>query len=159
MKKYLLLSLSIFIFSCQQKGNKNSVSNTSEEKVSNSDESVAVQHTEKNEQIGDTLYMKYGSKEGIFVAESSLDSIHSKIYVKFDNQKEGKITATLLPTTGKGNIRFSQIIFPDKTANGPFGKDLEVDLKQKGTYILVVGHSLMADNPFLGNFKIQLDYK
>lgn len=159
MKKYLLLSLSIFIFSCQQKENKNPVSNTPEETVINSDEGVAIQDTEKNEQIGDTLYMKYRNEDGLFIAESALDSIHSKIYVKFDNQKEGKLTATLLPITGKGNIRFSQIISPDKTANGPFGKDLEVDLKQKGTYILVVGHSLMADNPFLGNFKIQLDTK
>jgi hypothetical protein len=159
MKKYLLLSLSIFICSCRQKENKNPVSNTSEDTVSSSDESVSIQETEKNEQIEDTLYMKHRNKEGLFVAESALDSIHSKIYVKFDNEKKGKLTATLLPTTGKGNIRFSQIIYPDATANGPFGKDLEVDLKQKGTYILVVGHSLMADNPFWGSFKIQLDHK
>jgi hypothetical protein len=37
--------------------------------------------------------------------------------------------------------------------------NLKIPLKQKGDYILVIGHSLMADNPYWGKFKVQLDNK
>lgn len=67
--------------------------------------------------------------------------------------------ARIVPTTGKGNIRFNQIIFPDKTSDGPFGMDLKIQLKQKGNHIIVIGHSLMADNPFWGKFEVQLENK
>jgi len=69
------------------------------------------------------------------------------------------LRAKIVPTTGKGNIRFNQIIFPDKTSDGPFGTDLEIHLRQKGSYVLVIGRSLMADNPFSGGFKVQLETK
>lgn len=100
--------------------------------------------------------MNFKNKNDLFVAEGMLDSIHSRIYVKFKNEDLAQLNANIIPATGKGNIRFNQIIFPDKTSDGPFGIDLKISLKQKGDYIIVIGHSLMADNPYLGKFKVQL---
>jgi hypothetical protein len=37
--------------------------------------------------------------------------------------------------------------------------DLKIQLKQKGNHILVIGHSLMADNPFLGKFMVEFENK
>jgi hypothetical protein len=103
--------------------------------------------------------MNYSNGKGIYVAEGVLDSVHSKIYVKFKNEDSGELNAKIVPTTGKGNIRFNQIIFPDKSSDGPFGMDLKIGLKQKGDHILVIGHSQMADNPFWGKFEVQLENK
>jgi hypothetical protein len=152
MKNLLFILISIFFFSCQQKENKNA--------------SVPVlkpiptkKHSEENKQFGDTILMKYRNEKHLFTAEGSIDSIHSRIYVKFKNEDSGELKAKIITTTGKGNIRFNQIIFPDKTSDGPFGIDLKIQLKQKGNHILVIGHSLMADNPFLGKFKVELNKK
>jgi hypothetical protein len=95
----------------------------------------------------------------VFIAEGSLDSIHSKVYVKFKTEDLGELNGKIVTTTGKGNIRFNQIIFPDKSADGPFGMDLKIPLKQKGNYIIIIGHSLMADSPYFGKFKVQLENK
>ncbi|OXB16949.1 hypothetical protein [Flavobacterium reichenbachii] len=155
MKNSLILLLTIFFFSCQQKEN-----NIAPLKVT---DTIAAQkkiiEKKQNKQTGDTIVMNFKNEKGLFTAEGNLDSIHSKTYIKFNNENTGELKAKIIPTDGKGNIRFNQIIFPDKTSDGPFGMDLNISLNQKGNYILVIGHSLMADNPFFGKFKIELENK
>lgn len=164
MKFSLILLMSIFFFSCQQKDNKKTTVPASDlvstDSVIAKDSVVTKNIKEENKQLGDTIFMNFKNEEGFFVAEGSLDSIHSRIYVKFKNEDLGdELKAKIVPTTGKGNVRFNQIIFPDKSADGPFGMDLNIPLKQKGNYVLVIGHSLMADNPYWGKFKVQIENK
>lgn len=150
MKFSLLFLVSICLFACQQKENTKT-------SVGGAKQTLTEKTNEENKQIGDTIHLKFKDEKGFFIAEGAIDSIHSKIYVKFKNEEFGKLKAAIIPATGKGNIRFNQIIFPDKASDGPFGMDLQIDLKQKGNYILVIGPSLMADNPFWGKFKVQLE--
>jgi ABC-type xylose transport system substrate-binding protein len=153
MKNFLMLLLTIFFFSCQQKEN-NSTSRKAADTIITKKNNV---EKKENKQIGDTIVMNFRNEKGNFTAEGYLDSIHSKTYIKFNNENLGELKAKIVTAEGKGNIRFNQIIFPDKTSDGPFGMDLNIRLSQKGNYILVIGHSLMADNPFLGKFKVELE--
>ncbi len=160
MKNFSILLLSVFFFSCQQKETSktsNSVSDTIVTEKNKEDENKPVK--EENKQTGDTILMNFKDDKGLFLAEGQLDSVHSKVYIKFNTEDLGELSAKIIPTPGKGNIRFNQIIFPDKSSDGPFGMDLKIQLKQKGNYILVIGHSLMADNPYWGTFKVQLENK
>lgn len=150
MKYYLILLLSIFIFSCQQSKNKNVTMNSS-------DTIVLKKNKPENKQIGDTLYMYFKENKDSIFAEGLLDSIHPRIYVKIKNNDLSKLKASIIPSTANGNIRFNQIISPDNTSDGPFGRDLTIELKQKGNYILVIGHSLMADNAYWGKFEVKLE--
>ncbi|OXA75688.1 hypothetical protein SAMN05444397_11535 [Flavobacterium aquidurense] len=159
MKNFLILLLSIFFFSCQQKENKNTTVAVSDSVLSKKTNKDDKQTTAENKQITDTIVMNFRNEKGLFEAEGSLDSIHSKVFIKFKNENLGELNAQIIPAEGKGNIRFNQILFPDKTSDGPFGMDLKIELKQKGDYILVIGHSLMADNPYFGKFKVQLENK
>lgn len=156
MKNYLILLLSIFVFSCQQKGTKETAVETSDTIFVKKNKE---EKKEENKQIDDTIFMNFANNKGLYTSEGSLDSIHSKIYVKFKNEDLGELNAKIIPSTGKGNIRFNQIIFPDKSSDGPFGMDLKIQLKQKGNHIIVIGHSLMADSPFWGKFEVQLENK
>ncbi|WP_394773105.1 hypothetical protein [Flavobacterium sp.] len=156
MKIFSILLISIFFFSCQQKQTKNAAIYHSDTIAT---KKIEVRQKEENKQIGDTIFMNFKNKEGLFTAEGSLDSIHPRIYVKFKNEDLGELNGKIVPTTGKGNIRFSQIIFPDNTSDGPFSMDLKIQLKQKGNHILVIGHSQMADSPFWGKFEVQLENK
>ncbi|RED23452.1 hypothetical protein BD847_2505 [Flavobacterium cutihirudinis] len=163
MKYFILSFLSIFIFSCQQKENKNVIVESSDtiqkEKFKDENKQISETPEEENKQIGDTIFMNSKNKKDLFIAEGSLDSLHPRIYVKFKIEDLGKLKGNIVPTTGKGNIRFNQIIFPDKSSDGPFGMDLTIPLKQKGNYVLVIGHSQMADNPYYGKFKVELENK
>jgi len=152
MKNLCILLISIFFFSCQQKENK-------EASAESPIPVVQKEKKQENKQIGDTIFMNFKNEENAFVAEGHLDSLNSKVYVQFKNEDLGELNAQIIPDGGKGNIRFNQIIFPDKTSDGPFGMDLKIPLKQKRTHVLIIGHSLMADNPYYGKFKVQLDIK
>lgn len=156
MRNFSILLISLFYLSCQQKENNQAANNASD---TDAKEKKIEQHKEQNKQIGDTIAMNFKNNQGFYVANGSIDSINSRVYLKFNNESFSKINAKIIPTTGKGNIRFNQIIFPDNTSDGPFGMDLKIDLKQKGNYIIVIGHSQMADNPFYGKFKVQLETK
>ena len=156
MRNFSILLISLFFLSCQQKENKQAADIISD--VDPKGKKIE-QQKEQNKQIDDTIAMNFKNQEGFYIAEGSIDSIDSRVYLKFNNEIFKQLDAKIVPTTGKGNIRFNQIIFPDKTSDGPFGMDLKIDLKQKGNYIIVIGHSLMADNPFYGKFKVQLDAK
>jgi hypothetical protein len=152
MKFFLKLLISIFFFSCHLKEKENAAAPIQYP--------IAIEKKkEENKQIGDTIQMNFRNEEGFYTCEGSLDSIHSRVYITFKNEDLGALEARIVPTRGKGNIRFNQIIFPDKSSDGPFGMDLKIPLKQKGDYILVIGHSLMADNPYWGKFKVQLKNK
>lgn len=157
MKYSILFLISIFCFSCQQKENKKDAAQTVDPIIK--EKNTEHKNIEENIQTDDTIFMNFRNEKGFYTAESSLDSVHSKVYVKFMNENPGELNATLIPTTGKGNIRFNQIIFPDKSSDGPFGMDLKMPLSQKGNHILVIGHSLMADNPYFGKFEVKLENK
>lgn len=156
MKNFCMLLLSIFFFSCQQKEIKK---NSFPVPVSDSVSVIEKENIQKNKQIGDTILLNFKNEKGLYVAEGSLDSIHPRVYLKFKNEDSGEINAKILPSTGKGNIRFNQIIFPDQSSDGPFGMDLKINLTQKGNHIIVIGHSQMADNPFWGKFNVELEQK
>ena len=152
MKFFLTLLISFFFFSCHLTEKQNAA-------VPASYPVATELKKEENKQISDTIQMNFSNEEGFYTAEGSLDSIHSRVYIKFKNEDLGALEARIVPFTGKGNIRFNQIIFPDNFSDGPFGMELKIPLKQKGDYILVIGHSLMADNPYWGKFMLQLEKK
>jgi hypothetical protein len=154
MKKILLFLIPVLFFSCQKKENS-TVSNVVETPAP----IVKKEDKKDNKQIGDTIAMNFPDEKNMFKAEATFDSLNSKVYVKFKNEDLGELNASIIPEPGKGNIRFNQIIFPDKSSDGPFGMDLKMPIKQKGNYILVIGHSLMAENPYTGKFKVQMEIK
>ncbi len=152
MKNFIFLLLSIFFYSCQQKENKTN-------SIKTSDTIVTQKNKEENKKIDDTIFMKSKNSEGLYIAEGQLDSIHPRAFVKFKNENLGELDGKIILATANGNIRFNQIIFPDKSSDGPFGMDLKMQLTQKGNHIIIIGHSQMADNPYWGKFKVQLENK
>ncbi|MWB94089.1 hypothetical protein GON26_06920 [Flavobacterium sp. GA093] len=156
MKNFIPFLLSIFFISCQQKENKMDAVENKTDSTETSQPIVVEKNKEENKQIGDTIFLNSINEKDVFIAEGVLDSIHPRAYVKFKNEDLGELNAKIIPTTGKGNIRFNQIIFPDNTSDGPFGMDLKIPVKQKGNYILVIGHSQMADSPFWGEFRVEV---
>lgn len=152
MKRFIILLALFGLISCQNKQTK-SISVPAENNVEAKEINLI------NEQVGDTIELSFKDKNGFYTAESSLDSINTKVYVKFKSDTSGRLNATLIPTTGKGNIRFNQIMYPDNSSDGPFGISLDLNVTQKGTYVLVIGRSLMADNPFMGKFRVEVEVK
>lgn len=90
-------------------------------------------------------------------AKGKLDKDPITCYLQVD--RKAIITAKLVPLDKDLNIRFSQIILPDGTSDGPFGQELKYTLKQKGMHRFIVGSNLMADGKRKGDFEIKLAVK
>lgn len=78
------------------------------------------------------------------------------IYVEFVNEGYEKVIAHLSSSDSLANIRFSQIFLPDKTMDGPFGRDIKYQLPTDGLYKLSVNENMMAGDPWAGIFDIHL---
>jgi len=68
----------------------------------------------------------------------------------------GKLVGKIKVDTQPANIRFNQIVTPNGQSDGPFGQDIEYTLTQKGIYKLLIGHSLMAENAYVGHFQVSI---
>ncbi len=154
MKTLLAIVALIFVFSCTPKENDKVA-------LGNSIDIIAkpkkiAENKERNIQLNDTIKMLVEDGTGIYRAYGTIDSIHRRIYVIFTNKASGDLYAIVTPEKEQANLRFNQILFPDKTADGPFGKDIAVKINQIGEHTLIIGHSQMAENPYQGKFKIDL---
>lgn len=60
------------------------------------------------------------------------------------------------PDGQSGNLRWSQVIMPDGTMDGPFGQDTRYDLTQFGGYELIFNENNMSGDPWTGKATITI---
>lgn len=75
----------------------------------------------------------------------------------FDAGDYTRLRANLSSEAADANVRISQIIMPDGSADGPFGREMEYELTQRGTYQLIVNENIMAGDPWAGQFTIDIE--
>ncbi|MES2410634.1 MAG: hypothetical protein V4535_04230 [Bacteroidota bacterium] len=155
MKNCLVIVSLFFIFSCSPKESINTAIQGGSIDIIAKPKKIT-ENTNRNTQNDDTIRMVVEDGKGIYRADGKIDSRHSRIYVIFTNKAPGDLYAVVTPEKDDVNLRFNQILFPDKTADGPFGKDLAIKLNQIGEHTLIIGHSQMAENPYQGKFTIDL---
>lgn len=70
--------------------------------------------------------------------------------------KSTLLSGRLEVSKSPANIRFSQIVMPNGQSDGPFGRELDYKLPQKGVYKIKIAQNLMAENAFVGDFMMHL---
>lgn len=76
--------------------------------------------------------------------------------LKIKNFNGNKISGKILPENPEMNIRFNQIKLANGDYDGPFGREISYDIKQKGEIWLIVSKSNMASGETKGKFEIEL---
>ncbi|SHF41560.1 hypothetical protein [Chryseobacterium takakiae] len=77
--------------------------------------------------------------------------------LKIINFDQPKINAKISTKEKDFNIRFNQIKLPNGDYDGPFGRDLTYDIKEKGEVWLIIGKSNMASGNTKGSFTVSLE--
>ncbi|MBN8864529.1 MAG: hypothetical protein J0H92_14235 [Sphingobacteriales bacterium] len=108
-----------------------------------------------NVQIDTVIHLSLDSVQTA-TAKGAISKTKSQVYCFLSVKKKQTIRARLIPATDDLNIRFSQLIFPDKTTDGPFGRELVYPVRQPGTYQLVISPNRMASGPFNGDFELKV---
>jgi hypothetical protein len=85
----------------------------------------------------------------------------ARVSVLFNSVINKNLTVKITtPWDKNGNIRISQIILPDKMADGPFWKELiDYKLTESGTYQLVLFANMMAWDPWSWIIDLNLEIK
>src|SRR5690606_16077010 len=110
----------------------------------------------KNEtvEITDTTTIK---KEVLrFNGKKVLDK---KDTLSFEAHTNDIVNITLSVPKDSGNIRINQIIAPDNTADGPFGRTYNDTLHLSGTYHIIIGSSLMQEFPYAGPYEVTVSFQ
>jgi hypothetical protein len=77
--------------------------------------------------------------------------------LKIINFDQPKINAKISTKEKDFNIRFNQIKLPNGDYDGPFGRDLTYDIKEKGEVWLIIGKSNMTSGNTKGSFTVSLE--
>jgi len=78
------------------------------------------------------------------------------VVFSFDIKEHVKLHATVKADEPVGNVRIAQIFTPNNSADGPFGQEMEYDLKEPGSYRLVISENQMAGDPYNGPFTLHI---
>lgn len=108
-----------------------------------------------NVQIDTVIHLSLDSVQTA-TAKGAISKTKSQIYCYLSVSKKQTIRARLIPASEDLNIRFSQLIFPDRRTDGPFDRELVYALSQPGMYQLVIAPNRMASGPFNGDFELQV---
>lgn len=76
--------------------------------------------------------------------------------LKIKNFKAGKIIGSITPENSQMNVRFNQIKLPNGDYDGPFGREINYDVKENGEIWLLIGKSNMASGKTTGKFTLDL---
>jgi len=71
--------------------------------------------------------------------------------------EEFKIKAKISTNEKDFNIRFNQIKLPNGDFDGPFGREITYDVKDKGEVWLIIGKSNMASGNTKGSFTVSVE--
>lgn len=80
-----------------------------------------------------------------------------ELVLKLTNFEQSKIKATIATKEKDFNIRFNQIRLPNGDYDGPFGRDITYDVKEKGEVWLIIGKSNMASGNTKGHFTVSVE--
>ncbi|MEH6307288.1 hypothetical protein RYH73_16690 [Olivibacter sp. CPCC 100613] len=94
-------------------------------------------------------------ENGEVTHEASMEKGKHVVF-SFHIEKLGKLSASVKPGEANGNVRIAQIFLPNNVADGPFGPSMEYNLKEPGTYRIVVSENQMAGDPYNGPFTLSL---
>mgnify|MGYP007121801804 CR=1 FL=1 len=93
--------------------------------------------------IADSLPVKVQVRDG-YGRMVILKEPGRTVDVEFDSGGCDLLYGEITGVGDMANVRFNQIVMPDGTSDGPFGRSIEYGLEQQGTYHLLIGESLMA---------------
>lgn len=108
-----------------------------------------------NIQIDTVIHISFDSIQSA-TAKGAIGPSKRQVYCYVPVSKKQTIRARLIPSSNEMNIRFSQLIFPDRHTDGPFGKELVYAIKEPGMYQLLIAPNNMASGKITGDFEVEI---
>ena len=158
MRYYLYIFLALVCVAC---GN-NTVSEKQDEKDTLSNGKIKTEpagNLPVNMQEDNSINFSFAPDSSTLTAKGSINSVKDHITGYLPVDRNAELTAQLIPDDEDLNIRFTQIIMPDSSMDGPFGRQLRYTLTQKGLYKIIISPSTMAEGKVKGDFLVRIQVR
>lgn len=117
----------------------------------NAADGVAVQEVTATVAVDSVVHLTVVDGEAKATYEKAL---RERVTFGFEAGDYKKVHVELKSDDTTANIRLSQIVMPDGSADGPWGREMDYDLPSGGFYRLIVIENMMAEDPWAGRFAI-----
>ena len=84
-----------------------------------------------------------------------MTGVRTRVFFTNIDAKTARVVVTF-PGGAQGNLRWSQVVMPDGTMDGPFGQDTNYTLAQTGSYELIFHENMMSWDPWTGDAEITI---
>jgi hypothetical protein len=109
-----------------------------------------------NQQKDSAIYFQFAKDSVSLTAKGFMRSSKEPIIGYLAVHRKAELNAQLVPLEKDMNIRFTQLILPDSTMDGPFGQQFRYKLVQKGMYKIIISANLMASGKTKGDFLVRI---
>lgn len=89
--------------------------------------------------------------------QKTITGDNQSIQLTITDLDPGQLRIRLSHNNAEANIRISQIIMPDGSTDGPFGRELSYNASQKGNYTIIISKSNMASGSPAGDISITIE--
>ena len=79
-----------------------------------------------------------------------------EVVFEFDSDYATRLILKVIPEDSLANLGISQIISPSGKTGGPFGREVEYPIDEKGIYKVSVSEDLTDERPYSGRFLFDL---
>jgi len=89
--------------------------------------------------------------------QKEITGINQSIRLTITDMEPGQLKIRINPKNPEANIRISRVILPDGTTDGPFGRELQYNITQRGNFVVIIRKSNMASGSPVGELSIQIE--
>lgn len=177
MKKFLAILPLLLIMSCTQKevtsenmakndsiirADQNTIDNKMDSAANGTvalDQDNALKESFKKERVveGNKIITTVDADMIPITFSDEFTNADQQMTVKIKNFNRNNIVGKITPENSQMNIRFNQIKLANGDYDGPFGRDMKYDIKNKGEIWLIIGKSNMASGDATGKFTVKLE--
>ncbi|MDR2886158.1 MAG: hypothetical protein LBU95_05195 [Rikenellaceae bacterium] len=144
MKKFLILIAAAAMAACVQNAPK-----------------AQTEDTTATEAVADkspTTIIVDGESMSMNIVDN-LDSLTDSRTYTIDAMIGQTLYLSLAAPDEPANVRVNQIISPSGAADGPFGRDVQYEITEDGTWTIIVAESLMNGEEYKGEFTLTATLK
>lgn len=107
-----------------------------------------------NIQIDSVVMVVMPPGDSIIHIQAALEPAINQVICRWKVDKPQRLQARIKPENGRLKLRFAELLFPDQSIQGPFGRDLNIELEREGMYQLRIAPNQMAGSKNRGEFEI-----
>lgn len=110
-----------------------------------------------NIQVDSVIRLSFNGGQQKVQVRGAISRDAPRVFCSWKQDQAMMLRASVEPLAPGLKLRFSEIIFPDSSADGPFGKTVNKKLKSAGRYQLIIAPHQMASSTRTGDFTLEFE--